>query len=191
MPDYVSSRCPIRSTLFAETSKAMLGHLASTDGRQATGPLSIEQVLAEEAIALNGAATAERTDDLRPQVTGQDAQSRRTKKRRGCTQRHGRKSRRGRGPKGILSIAQQAKSRGSLAFRQRHSQHNVLPRCHVLSLSSTLTVIRILRSKGNAVLNAYIDLVIRVCFDQLRSIKPSVEATPMGSAGKFHTARSA
>jgi hypothetical protein len=42
--------------------------------------LSIEQVLAEEAIALNGAATAERADDLRPRVTGQDARSRRTKK---------------------------------------------------------------------------------------------------------------
>jgi hypothetical protein len=44
------------------------------------GRLSIEQVLAEEAIALNGAATAERTDDLRPQATEQDAQSRRMKK---------------------------------------------------------------------------------------------------------------
>ena len=52
----------------------------SADGRQAMGPLSIEEVLAAEAIALNGAATAERAGDLRPQATEQDAQSRRMKK---------------------------------------------------------------------------------------------------------------
>jgi putative tryptophan/tyrosine transport system substrate-binding protein len=45
-------------------------------------------------------------------------------------------------PKGILSIGQQAQSRASLALRRRHAQHNILPRCHALSLSSTLTVIR-------------------------------------------------
>jgi hypothetical protein len=44
------------------------------------GPLSIEQVLAEEAIALNGAAAGERAGDSRPQATGQDAQSLRMKK---------------------------------------------------------------------------------------------------------------
>ena len=44
------------------------------------GPLSIEQVLAEEAIALNGAAAGEGAGDSRPQATGQDAQSLRMKK---------------------------------------------------------------------------------------------------------------
>jgi hypothetical protein len=44
------------------------------------GPLSIEQVLAEEAIALDGAAPGERTADLLEQATKQDEQSRRSKK---------------------------------------------------------------------------------------------------------------
>jgi hypothetical protein len=44
------------------------------------GPLSIEQVLAAEVIALNGVATGERGGDPRPQATEQDAQSRRMKK---------------------------------------------------------------------------------------------------------------
>jgi hypothetical protein len=44
------------------------------------GPLSIEQVLAAEVIALNGVATGERAGDPRPQATEQDAQSRRMKK---------------------------------------------------------------------------------------------------------------
>lgn len=138
-------------------------------------------MLAEEAIALNGAAAAERVDDLRSQVTGQDAQSWRTKKDADVRSDMDENPDEVEGPKGILSIAQQAQSRGSLAFRRRHSQHNVLPRCDALSLSSTLTVIRILRSKGNAVLNTYIDLGIRVCFDQLRSIKTVRRATPMGA----------
>src|ERR1700722_15763862 len=44
------------------------------------GPLSIEQVLAEEGIALNGAAAGERAGDSRPQTTEQDVQSRRMTK---------------------------------------------------------------------------------------------------------------
>src|ERR1700753_1064946 len=44
------------------------------------GPLSIEQVLAAEVIALNGVATRERGGDPRPQATEQDTQSRRMKK---------------------------------------------------------------------------------------------------------------
>jgi hypothetical protein len=44
------------------------------------GPLSVEQVLAEEAIALNGAAAGERAGDSHPQTTEQDVQSRRMKK---------------------------------------------------------------------------------------------------------------
>jgi len=118
--------------------------------------LSIERVLAEEPIALNGAAMAERADYLRPQVTGQDAQSRRTKKDADVHSDMDENPDEVEARKTFLSIAQQTKSRGFLAFRRRHSPHNVLPRCHALSLSSTLTVIRILRSKGNAVLNTYI-----------------------------------
>src|SRR3984885_5112560 len=44
------------------------------------GPLSIEQVLAAEVIALNGVATGERGSDPRPQATEQETQSRRMKK---------------------------------------------------------------------------------------------------------------
>jgi Patatin-like phospholipase len=44
------------------------------------GPLSIEQVLAAEVIALNGVATGERGGDPRAQATEQDTQSRRMKK---------------------------------------------------------------------------------------------------------------
>ena len=44
------------------------------------GPLSIEQVLAEEAIALNGAVAGEGTGASRPQATAQDVQSRRMTK---------------------------------------------------------------------------------------------------------------
>src|SRR3984957_10904920 len=44
------------------------------------GPLSIQQVVAAEVIALNGVATGERGGDPRPQATEQDTQSRRMKK---------------------------------------------------------------------------------------------------------------
>ena len=51
----------------------MLGHLAF-NGRKTSDEAVVNRAGdAEEAIALNDTATAERADDLRPQVTGQDA----------------------------------------------------------------------------------------------------------------------